>query len=120
MIKLTTDLESSIRYSSQPRFKLEVGIIQMTKMEQSVKIDALLQQLDEMKKKLNSGDHSPRKPFSVNVSSPFSGPAFRAAQVRLPKRIEAMYILSRKSRTLLKLSLVSPQADPVPQIQPRR
>jgi len=51
LIKLTTDLESSIRYSSQPRFKLEVGIIQMTKMEQSVKIDELLQQLDELKKK---------------------------------------------------------------------
>ncbi|MGA7159846.1 MAG: DNA polymerase III subunit gamma/tau [Bacteroidota bacterium] len=69
LIKLTTDLESSIRYSSQPRFKLEVGIIQMTKMEQSVKIDDLLQQLDELKKKLNSGNHPPQKPFSVNVSN---------------------------------------------------
>ncbi len=54
LIKLTNDLESSIRYSSQPRFKLEVGIIQMTKMEQSERIDDLLQRLDELKKKLDT------------------------------------------------------------------
>ena len=42
----------------------------MTKMEQSVKIDTLLQQLDELKKKLNSGDHSTSEPFSLNVSIP--------------------------------------------------
>ncbi|MGA9406011.1 MAG: DNA polymerase III subunit gamma/tau [Bacteroidota bacterium] len=69
LIKLASDLESSIRYSSQPRFKLEVGIIQMTKIEQSVKIDDLLQQLDELKKKINSENHLLPKPFSVNVSS---------------------------------------------------
>ena len=68
LIKLTTDLESSIRYSSQPRFKLEVGIIQMTKMEQSVRIDDLLQQLDELKKKINSGSHLPPKSFNLNVN----------------------------------------------------
>jgi len=55
LLKLSGDMESSIRYSSQPRFKLEVGIIQMTKMEQSAKIDELLQRLEELKKKLNSG-----------------------------------------------------------------
>jgi len=113
LIKLTTDLESSIRYSSQPRFKLEVGIIQMTKMEQSVKIDALLQQLDEMKKKLNSGDHPSSKPFSLNVSPP--PPVQRSApSVRIAEESSAGYILTpiKKISDTPKLSLVSPRAEP--------
>jgi DNA polymerase-3 subunit gamma/tau len=113
LIKLTTDLESSIRYSSQPRFKLEVGIIQMTKMEQSVKIDVLLQQLDEMKKKLNSRDHSTSKPFSLNVSTP--PPVQRSApSIQIAEESSAGYILTpiKKISDTPKLSLVSPQAEP--------
>jgi len=107
LIKLTTDLESSIRYSSQPRFKLEVGIIQMTKMEQSVKIDALLQQLDEMKKKLNSGDHPPAKPFSLSVGSPFPTPSVHTAE---EPSTGYPFAPTRKISDTPKLSLVSPPA----------
>jgi DNA polymerase III subunit gamma/tau len=55
LIKLVNDLTSSLRYSSQPRFLLEIGIVQMTKMERSVKIDDVLNRLNELKKKFNSG-----------------------------------------------------------------
>lgn len=54
ILKVTTDTENSIRYSPQPRFKLEVMVVQLTKMEQSVKIDDLLLQIDDLKKKLQS------------------------------------------------------------------
>jgi hypothetical protein len=50
-----SDLDAEIRYSVQPRFKVEIAIVQMTKMEESVKIDALLDQIEELKKKINSG-----------------------------------------------------------------
>ena len=113
LIKLTTDLEAAIRYSSQPRFKLEVGIIQMTKMEQSVKIDTLLQQLDELKKKLNSGDHSTSAPFSLNVSIP--SPVQRPAPpVRISEEPSPGYVSMpiKKISDTPALSLVSPQADP--------
>lgn len=53
-IKVATDTENAFRFTSQPRFKLEVMIVQLTKMEQSVKIDDLLFQIDEVKKKLHS------------------------------------------------------------------
>jgi DNA polymerase-3 subunit gamma/tau len=53
-IKVATDTENSFRFTSQPRFKLEVMMVQLTKMEQSVKIDELLSQIDEVKKKLHS------------------------------------------------------------------
>ncbi len=54
ILKVTTDTENSIRFSPQPRFKLEVMVVQLTKMEQSVKIDDLLMQIDDLKKKLQS------------------------------------------------------------------
>ncbi len=111
LIKLTTDLESSIRYSSQPRFKLEVGIIQMTKMEQSVKIDFLLQQLEEMKKKLNSGDRSLAKPFNLSVSVPT--PALRPVpsnQTAEESSTRPAFTPLKKISDTPKLSLVSPHA----------
>ena len=119
LIKLTTDLESSIRYSSQPRFKLEVGIIQMTKMEQSVRIDALLQQLDELKKKLNSGNQSPSKPFSVNASLP--SPTQRPTpSIQIAEESSSGYVLTpiKKISDTPKLSLVSPQAEPPVPVPP--
>ena len=58
LIKLVNDLEQSIRWSPQPRFKLEAGLLQMIKLEHSVQIDTLLGQIDDLKKKLSSGGGS--------------------------------------------------------------
>ncbi len=55
LIKTVTETENSIKWSQQPRFKLEVALIQMIKMEKSVQIGELLTQIDELKKKLSSG-----------------------------------------------------------------
>jgi hypothetical protein len=46
-----------------------VGIIQMTKMEQSAKIDELLQRLEELKKKLNSGGRFLGPPLPQDIVS---------------------------------------------------
>jgi DNA polymerase-3 subunit gamma/tau len=54
LIRLVNDLEQSIRWSPQPRFKLEAGLLQMIRLERSVQIDTLLSQIDELKKKLSS------------------------------------------------------------------
>ena len=54
ILKVTGDTESAIRYSPQPRFRLEVMMVQLTSMEQAVKIDELLTQFDDLKKKLHS------------------------------------------------------------------
>jgi DNA polymerase-3 subunit gamma/tau len=58
LIRLVNDLEQSIRWSPQPRFKLEAGLLQMIKLEHSVQIDTLLDQIDELKKKLTSSGNS--------------------------------------------------------------
>ncbi len=63
LVKAASELETSLRYSTQPRFRFEVSIVQMTKMEQSVRIDELLAQIDVLKKKLESNGTS-----SLNIS----------------------------------------------------
>ncbi|MCX6132477.1 MAG: DNA polymerase III subunit gamma/tau [Ignavibacteriales bacterium] len=55
LLKLVNELEQAIRWSPQPRFKLEAGLLQMIKLERSVQIDALLGQIDQLKKKLSPG-----------------------------------------------------------------
>jgi hypothetical protein len=68
-----SDLDAEIRYSVQPRFKVEIAIVQMTKMEESVKIDALLDQIEELKKKFNSGSFAP-------LNAPTAAPPPQAAR----------------------------------------
>ena len=53
LMKLVNDLESSIRWAPQPRFKLETTLLQMIKMDGSVQIRDLLQQINDLKKKLD-------------------------------------------------------------------
>jgi DNA polymerase-3 subunit gamma/tau len=55
LIKLVNELEQAIRWSPQPRFKLEASLLQMIKLERSVQIDTLLIQIDELKRKLSAG-----------------------------------------------------------------
>ncbi len=53
-IKQTNELDQTLRWAAQPRYRLESGLIQMVKMESYVQIGELLQQIDLMKKKINN------------------------------------------------------------------
>ncbi len=67
ILKVTSETESAVKFSTQPRFKLEVMMVQLTKMDSSVKIDDLLNQIDELKKKLQSDPSIAFTPASVPV-----------------------------------------------------
>ena len=56
LVKSVNDLEQSIRWAPQPRFKLEAALVQMIRMEKTVRIDDLLRQLDDLKKKLEGSN----------------------------------------------------------------
>jgi DNA polymerase-3 subunit gamma/tau len=55
LITLTADTESAMRWSQQPRYKLEIGLLQMIRLDRSVEIGQLLQQIEEIKKKNSNG-----------------------------------------------------------------
>lgn len=61
LIKLSVDLENALRWSPQPRFKLEAGLLQMIKLQSAAQVDQLLRQIDDLKKKLN-GSSQPLSP----------------------------------------------------------
>ncbi|MBP6672709.1 MAG: DNA polymerase III subunit gamma/tau [Bacteroidetes bacterium] len=67
ILKVTSETESTVRFSAQPRFKLEVMMVQLTKMDSSVKIDDLLNQIDDLKKKLQSDPNIAFVPASTPV-----------------------------------------------------
>ncbi len=53
LIKQANDLEQSIRWASQPRYKLEAALLQMIVMEGSLRVQDLLKQVEELKKNLS-------------------------------------------------------------------
>jgi DNA polymerase-3 subunit gamma/tau len=52
--RLVNSTESSIRWSAQPRFKLEADIIQMITMPGAAEVGDLIHRVEELKKKLTS------------------------------------------------------------------
>ncbi len=55
LIKIVNETENSIKWSQQTRFKLEVAITQMIKMDSSVQISELLNKIDALKKRVDGG-----------------------------------------------------------------
>lgn len=55
LIRIVNETENSIKWSQQTRFKLEVAITQMIKMDSSVQISELLNKIDDLKKKIGGG-----------------------------------------------------------------
>jgi DNA polymerase-3 subunit gamma/tau len=53
LITIASNAESSLRWSQQPRLKFEVSVMQMVKMDSSVQIEQLLEDLESLKKKGN-------------------------------------------------------------------
>lgn len=56
LLRQSNDLEQSMRWAAQPRYKLESGLLQMIAMERSVRIGDLLDQIGELKRRLGGPD----------------------------------------------------------------
>jgi DNA polymerase-3 subunit gamma/tau len=57
-IKQTNELDQALRWAAQPRYRLEAGLIQIVKMESSLQIGELLQQIELLKKKISNHSNS--------------------------------------------------------------
>jgi DNA polymerase-3 subunit gamma/tau len=72
--RLVNGTETAIRWSAQPRFRLEADLVQMISMQGSVELSELIDQLDTLKKKLDdsasapsTGIHTPPGPGRAEV-----------------------------------------------------
>lgn len=100
LLKLVNDLEQTMRWAAQPRFKLEAAMLQMIKMKKAVEIDTLLRQIDELKKKLGS-DVSPDNGSSRGSSRPIGEPHHekQSAEVKVIGQVNAGRIASPAAMT---------------------
>ncbi len=81
LFKIVSATENEVKWSVQPRVRLEVGLIQMVKMDSSLQINELLEKIEELKKKIETQGvkvvgtvaasmPSKAQPLSVLSSSP--------------------------------------------------
>ncbi len=56
MLKIVNDAEVSIKWSPQPRLKLEMVLAQLANIDSTIKIQDLLSKIEEIEKKLDSGN----------------------------------------------------------------
>jgi DNA polymerase-3 subunit gamma/tau len=73
LIRIADDTAAAVRRNQQPRLRLEVGLLQMIKLDSSIELSALLRQLDELKKKLDV-EKEPLVRGSVKASQPVLRP----------------------------------------------
>ena len=55
LMKLASDAENAIKWAQQPRFKLEICLVQMITMDNSIQVGELLAQIEQLKKKAADG-----------------------------------------------------------------
>ncbi len=69
LIKIASETDAAIRWNQQPRLKLEIGLVQMIKLDSSIEISQLIEQLRELKKNiLNPADK--KTILSTEISPP--------------------------------------------------
>jgi DNA polymerase-3 subunit gamma/tau len=69
ILKIVHELEQSLRFAPQPRYKLESTMLQLARLESAVKVDDLLKRLDELKQQLKQGPPAPPTTSTAASSS---------------------------------------------------
>lgn len=72
ILKIVHELEQSLRFAPQPRYKLESTMLQLAHLDSAVKVDDLLRRLDDLKQHLKQ---APPAPPAASASTSASGPA---------------------------------------------
>jgi DNA polymerase III subunit gamma/tau len=93
-LKQTNELDQTLRWAAQPRYRLESGLIQMVQMETSVHISELLQQIEVLKKKITTTNNSAISNTAldaVRIENPSS------AEIKVLGKVGAGYLASKSA-----------------------
>ena len=117
LIIIANDTDSSLRWTQQPRLRLEIGLTRMIKLDSYIEIQSLLSQLEELKKKIGKNDTTISNPTkestdttkietrirgSVKASQPVLQPSQIVSHARLTAEPPSFY---QSSSTALLASL---------------
>ena len=70
ILKIVHELEQSLRFAPQPRYKLESTILQLTRLESAVKVDDLLKRLEDLKHQLKQSPPPANQGASTALAVP--------------------------------------------------
>lgn len=98
LLKIVSDISASLRWSDQPRFRLEVGLLQMIKLDSSVRIDELLQELETLKKKIDP-QHNHRGDLKVAGTVNASPPTKAVVSTPVPRYGRSNHSISSELET---------------------
>ena len=129
-IKQTNELEQSLRWAAQPRYRLEAALLQMVSMEGSQNLGELIQRFEDLKKKLENGASPSLTPAHViQAAAPIS-----STEVQIRGEATAGYLKSKSAHSYSSLigtdlarlagvprtshSLFAPAAQTRPAVQP--
>jgi len=120
LLKQANELEQSIRWVSQPRYKLEAALLQMIVMESSQQIGQLLQQLEELKKNIghSMSDGQPARKSGDATGRTQRGPGQGAGDIKVVGSVSAGHLQSAAvttvSRESIGMAFSMPNAGPRP------
>ncbi|MBN1398356.1 MAG: DNA polymerase III subunit gamma/tau [Bacteroidetes bacterium] len=90
-IKQTNELEQTLKWAVQPRYRLEAGLIQMVKMDDSLQIGELLRQIELLKKKISDKNSSDLK----NQQNPARHEDPHSSGIKVMGEVGAGYLSSK-------------------------
>jgi DNA polymerase III subunit gamma/tau len=93
-IKQTNELNQALRWASQPRYHLESALIQMVKMESSLQIGELLQQIELLKKKVSSNNANS---LSKSTANSAQREKFSSTELKVMGEVGAGYLSSKSA-----------------------
>jgi hypothetical protein len=93
-IKQTNELGQALRWAVQPRYHLESGLIQMVKMESSLQISELLQQIELLKKKISNNGNSSLSKSAADLSQRENPPS---TELKVMGEVGAGYLSSKSA-----------------------
>ena len=93
-IKQTNELDQALRWAVQPRYRLESGLIQMVKMESSLQMSELLQQIELLKKKISTNGNNIFSKNTIDSSQRDNTPS---TELKVMGEVGAGYLSSKSA-----------------------
>ncbi len=128
LIKIAADTDSAIRWSQSTtgsRFKLEIGFMQMVRLDSSVQIAEVLRQIDELKKKAPPEDNrdqrqpSPERRETSATGAPLRGNVKASQPTLRPDQIVETSVIAAPETAFLpgRSALIPPVTAPSPAVE---
>jgi DNA polymerase-3 subunit gamma/tau len=118
LMKVVSETEVAVKWSTQPRVRLEAGILQMIKLDSTVEIQELLAQLEELKRKIDGGlppESNPGKHQKNNSSETLFSPLNSSGNARSSREGQSFKQVSGEAK-----NLEMPASTPMPLVQSAR